>query len=75
MKTSITIVCLLASAFPALAQSGVSNQRDMYGNLVRDGGAYSPRAVNQGPVNNGQIRSTPPQPTTSNTGKTQTMGR
>jgi hypothetical protein len=49
---------------PALAQSGISNQRDMYGNLVRDGGAGSQRGVNQSVPNNGSIRNTPnPSPT------------
>jgi hypothetical protein len=75
MKTSIAIVCFLASAVSALAQTGVSNQRDMYGNLVRDGGTTSPRAVNQGPVNNAPIRITTPQPATTNAGRTQSTGK
>ena len=53
MKSTITIVFLLVGAGSALGQTGVSNQRDMYGNLVRDGSNYSPRGVNQGPQNNG----------------------
>ena len=56
MKTTITIVFLLAGAGSALGQTGVSNQRDMYGNLVRDGSNYSARGVNQGPQNNGPVR-------------------
>ena len=56
MKTTITIVFLLVGAGSALGQTGVSNQRDMYGNLVRDGSNYAPRGVNQGPQNNGPIR-------------------
>jgi hypothetical protein len=75
MKTSIAIVCFLASISLALAQSGVSNQRYMYGNLVRDSSTYSPRGVNQGPVNNGPIKIAPVQPSTSNAGKTQTISR
>lgn len=75
MKTSIVIVCLLVSVGSALAQTGVSNQRDMYGNLIRDGGATSARSVNQGPANNAPIRITPAQPSTTNAGKTQTMSK
>jgi hypothetical protein len=75
MKTTIAIVFLLAGAGSALAQSGVSTQRDMYGNLVRDGGSYSARGVNQGPQNNGSVRSLPTQPATANVGKIRTQGR
>jgi hypothetical protein len=75
MKTSIVIVCLLLSAGSARAQTGVSNQRDMYGNLVREGGTTSPRSVNQGPANNAPIRIAPVQPSTTNAGKTQTMSK
>jgi hypothetical protein len=56
--------CALACGNAAWAQSGVSNQRDAYGNLVRDNGPMSPRSVNQGPVNIGPIRNAPAQPTT-----------
>ena len=66
MKYAFAIFCLIACCGSAWAQYGVSNQRDMYGNLPRDGGAYSQRGVNQGPVNNGPIRSAPA-PTTINT--------
>ena len=75
MKTTFAIVFLLAGAGSALGQSGVSNQRDMYGNLVRDGASYSPRGVNQGPQNNGPVRSMPPQPSSANIGRIQTQGR
>ena len=75
MKTTIAIVFLLAGAGSALAQSGVSTQRDMYGNLVRDGSSYSARGVNQGPQNNGSVRSMPTQPATANVGKTRPQGR
>jgi hypothetical protein len=57
---------LTACGHSALAQSGISNQRDAYGNLVRDTGAYSRRGVNQGPINIGPIRSAPAQPPTGN---------
>jgi hypothetical protein len=62
MRFKLAMVCLLACGNAAWAQSGVSNQRDAYGNLVRDNGTTSPRSVNQGPVNNGPIRNTPAQP-------------
>ena len=75
MKTTIAIVLLLAGAGAALAQSGVSTLRDMYGNLVRDGGSYSARGVNQGPQNNGSVRSLPTQPAPANVGRTRTQGR
>ncbi len=75
MLIRIGVICLLASASSALAQTNVSNQRDMYGNLVRDGSTYSSRGVNQGPVNNGVIRSTPNQPSNSNLGKNQATSR
>jgi hypothetical protein len=65
----IWMICLLTNCASALAQSGMSNQRDIYGNLARDSGTYSPRGVNQGPANNGPIRGTPAQPSTSNVGK------
>jgi hypothetical protein len=64
MRFTLAIFYLLAGAMSALAQSGVSNQRDMYGNLVRSTGTYSPRGINQGPVNNRP--SAPAQPPTSN---------
>ena len=70
MKTATTIVFLLVGASSALGQT-ISNQRDMYGNLVRDGSNYAPRGVNQGPQNNGSIRSMPTRPATANVGRTQ----
>lgn len=75
MKTTIAIVFLLAGAGSAFAQTGVSTQRDMYGNLVRDGGDYAPRGVNQGPQNMGPVRSTPGQPAPSNAGRPRPPGR
>jgi hypothetical protein len=66
MRLSLVVVCLVACSNAASAQSGVSNQRDMYGNLVRDNGAS--RGINQGPVNLGPIRHAPAQPTQSNAG-------
>ena len=75
MKSTITIVLLLVGASSASAQTGVSNQRDMYGNLVRDGNNYSVRGVNQGPQNNGPVRSMPTQPATANVGRIRTQSR
>jgi hypothetical protein len=67
MKFRLAIVCLVAfTAAPALAQSGISNQRNMYGNIVRDSGPYSATGVNQGPINNGSIRRSPAQPSQTN---------
>jgi hypothetical protein len=75
MKATVTIVFLLAGASSALGQSGVSNQRDMYGNLLRDSGSYSARGVNQGPQNVGPVRTMPAQPAPANVGRIQTQGR
>ena len=71
MRFELVIFCLFAGAASAFAQSGVSTQRDMFGNLVRPNGPYSAKGVNQGPVNNGAVNNTtvntaPAQPTTSN---------
>jgi hypothetical protein len=68
MKFQLAILCLIAFSNPALAQYGISNQRDMYGNIVRDAGASSRTGINQGPVNNGSIRNSPGQPSTTSTG-------
>ena len=66
MRVTLAIFCLFAGGVPALAQSGVSTQRDLYGNLVLSTGTYSPRGINQGPVNSGPINSAPSRPPTSN---------
>jgi hypothetical protein len=72
---SLAMVCLLACGNAAWAQSGVSNQRDGSGNLVRDNGTMSPRGVNQGPTNNGPIRNAPMQPATNGIGTAKGAGR
>jgi hypothetical protein len=69
MRFPLTVICLIACGTSAGAQSGVSNQRNMYGNIVRDTGSYAPNGVNQGPVNNGPIRNAPAQPPTTNAAK------
>jgi hypothetical protein len=66
MKFTLAIFWLFAGTTALLAQSGVSNQRDIYGNVVRSTGPYSPRGINQGPVNNGTVNTAPAQPPTSN---------
>ncbi len=66
MRFVLAIFCIMIWGASAVAQSGVSSQRDARGNLVRDTGAYSARGVNQGPVNNGPIKNAPPQPATNN---------
>jgi hypothetical protein len=58
----------MACSHSAPGQSGISNHRDAYGNLVRDTGAYSRRGVNQGPINIGPIKTAPAQPPTGNAG-------
>jgi hypothetical protein len=76
MKISIIVMCLLSGMSAAFAQTGVSNQRDKYGNLVHNGGDYATRGLNQGPSNNGPIRIAPTQPSTSSTaGKIQQINR
>jgi hypothetical protein len=61
---------------PALAQYGISNQRDRSGNLIRDGGTVSQQGVNQTAPNNGAIRNTPIQPPTNpGVSRTQTINR
>jgi hypothetical protein len=60
MKFRLAILWLIIFGSSALAQYGVSNQRDMYGNLLHDGGATSPTGINQStPNNNGAIRNMP----------------
>lgn len=66
MRFTLAIVCLLACGTSALAQYGVTNKRDAFGNLMRDAGANTGRAINQGPVNNGPVNNAPTQPPTTN---------
>jgi hypothetical protein len=66
MKITLAILWLVILGNSALAQYGVSNQRDIYGNLVHNGGATSPTGVNQStPNSNGAIRNMPIQPPTN----------
>jgi hypothetical protein len=64
MKVTLIFLSLVILGEPALGQSGVSNQRDMYGNLVRNGGTAS-TGVNQSVPNNGAIRNAPVQTPTN----------
>ena len=59
MRFSLAMFCLFACDTSALAQSGVSHQRDTYGNIIRDTGTYPARGVNRGPINNGPINNGP----------------
>ena len=68
MRLRLALLGLIAFSNSALAQYGVSNQRNAQGNLVRDRGVYSPTGINQGPVNNGPIKDRPAQPPTANAG-------
>jgi hypothetical protein len=68
MRLRLALLCLIAFNNSALAQYGVSNQRNAQGNLVRKSGVYSPTGINQGPVNNGPIKNAPAQPPTANAG-------
>lgn len=63
MKFTLAIFCMLACGTSALAQYGVSNARDGYGNLIRNTGMNSARSFDQTPVNNlnGPIRNAPGQ--------------
>jgi hypothetical protein len=58
MKFTLAVLSLIILGGPALAQ-GVSNQRDMYGNLVRNGGTSSSGMINQSTPSNGVIRNAP----------------
>lgn len=77
MELRIAILCLvMILGNPALAQ--VSNQRDMYGNLVRNGGgASSQTGVNQStPNSSGAIRNPPiPQSTNPTSPRAQQINR
>jgi hypothetical protein len=73
--TLATMFCLFACGTSASAQSGLSNQRDTYGNIIRDTGTYPARGVNRGPVNNGPISNAPAQPSTGNSRTNKNTGR
>ena len=66
MKITLAILCLFACSNSALAQYGVSNARDGYGNLIRNSGMNSGRSGDRAPVNNGAIRNNPNQAPSSN---------
>jgi hypothetical protein len=52
MRFTLAISCMFACGTSALAQYGVSNARDGYGNLIRNTGMNPVRTSNQAPVNN-----------------------
>jgi hypothetical protein len=66
MRFMVAIFCLLGCGTSALAQYGVSNSRDAFGNVIRDAGTNRGRGVNQGSVNNGPINNAPTQPPPTN---------
>jgi hypothetical protein len=75
VRFGLAMFCLLACGSSAVAQSGVSNQRDAYGNLLRNTGRYSVKVINQGPVNNGPIKNSSAQPPTTNVDAAKGAGR
>jgi hypothetical protein len=64
VKAKLVVFSLMVLSNPAFAQYGISNQRDMYGNLLRNGGTTS-AGINQSTPNNGAIRNTPIPPPTN----------
>jgi len=62
MKLRLAILSLVILGTPALAQTGVSNQRDMYGNITRNNGATYQGGINQSTPSNGVIRNPAIQP-------------
>jgi hypothetical protein len=66
MRFTLAFFCLLACGASALAQNGISNARDGYGNLIRNTGTSQQRGVNQGQANNGPINNAPAQPPLTN---------
>jgi hypothetical protein len=49
MRFTLAIFCMFACGTSAFAQSGVSNTRDAYGNLIRDAGMKSGERHQPGP--------------------------
>jgi hypothetical protein len=52
MKFAFSILCMFACSTSAHAQYGVSNERDGYGNLIRNNGMNQLRTSPQAPRNN-----------------------
>ena len=48
MRLRFAIILLVVSSGSALAQYGITNQRDAQGNIVRDNGPYAQRGVKSG---------------------------
>jgi hypothetical protein len=63
MRFVLTIFCMFVCGASALAQNGVKNVRDSYGNIVRNTGMNPVRGSNQSPTNNpnGSVGSAPAQ--------------
>jgi hypothetical protein len=79
MRFAFVVLSFLSLGNQALAQYGVSNQRDQYGNRPRDGGAASSQGGNNQGVNQttpnagGIIRNVPAQPAASSPRATGTV--
>jgi hypothetical protein len=52
VRFGLVMFSLLACGSSAVAQSAVSNQRDAFGNLMRNTGGDSVNGIHQRPVNN-----------------------
>jgi hypothetical protein len=64
MKSALTVLFLVLSATAGFAQQGISNKRDVNGNLVRDTGLNPPRRPLANNFN-GQVNQAPSAPRTS----------
>jgi hypothetical protein len=77
MKFTLSILCMFACSTSAFAQYGVSNERDGYGNLVRNNGVNqlrtSPQALRNNP--NGPINNVPNSPPPTNPPRATPPGR
>jgi hypothetical protein len=74
MRFVLAIVCMFACATSALAQYGVSNVRDNYGNLMSNTG-INPAQNPQGRVSNEPIKRRPVSAPSPNSGVSNRRGR
>jgi hypothetical protein len=76
MRLVLAIFCMSVCGTSALAQSGVKNVRDSYGNIVRNTGINPVRGSNQSPNNpNGSVGSAPVQTPGPNSSTNRGTGR
>jgi hypothetical protein len=68
MKITLAAICMMGCITSALAQSGVSNPRDGYGNIIRNTGMNPVRSSGQPQGNNvnGAVGSAPAATTQTN---------